>query len=221
MQIGLFGGTFNPIHRGHLHAASAVKKSFKLDEIILIPAALPPHKTPVAVASAANRFEMINLAISGLSGITVSDVELQRSGPSYTIDTVYHFKAAQPDDALIYLIMGLDAFLEIDSWKSCRELLEQIPMIVMARALGQHQSVQQGWQILENYLTSKLSTDYRLSDSQNGFISARMQPIYICDVRALDISATRIRQNIKQKISIENWVPVPVAEYINHKGLYR
>ena len=221
MQIGLFGGTFNPIHRGHLHAASAVRKSFKLDEIILIPTALPPHKTPVAVASAADRFEMINRAISGFSGITVSDVELQRSGPSYTIDTVYHFKDAQPNDALIYLIMGLDAFLEIDSWKSCLELLEQIPMIIMARPLGQHQNVRQGWQILEKYLKSKLSADYRLSDSQNGFISAKMQPIFICDVRALDISATRIRQNIKQKKPIKNWVPAPVEEYIYHKGLYR
>lgn len=221
MRIGLFGGTFNPIHRGHLRAASEVIKIFNLDHIFLIPAALPPHKTPVTVASADDRLEMIKLAINGISGITVSDVELQRSGLSYTIDTVYHFKGTYPADALIYLIMGLDAFLEIDSWKSCLELLEQIPMIVMARPHERHQSAQQGWKILESYLKSKISVDYRFSGSQNCFISAGMQPVHICDVKALNISSTKIRQEVKQKQTIENWVPTEVAEYIKHKGLYK
>jgi nicotinate-nucleotide adenylyltransferase len=221
MRIGLFGGTFDPIHRGHLRAAVEVKKFFKLDHIILIPAALPPHKTPVTVASADDRLEMIKLAISGISGITVSDVELERSGPSYTIDTVHHFKGTHPDDALIYLIMGLDAFLEIDTWKSYLELLEQIPMIVMARADERHQSAEQGWKILEDYLASKISEDYRFSGSKDCFISEVLQPIHICDVKALDISSTKIRQEIKQKRAIENWVPAHVADYIKRKGLYQ
>jgi nicotinate-nucleotide adenylyltransferase len=173
------------------------------------------------VASADDRLEMIKLAISGISGITVSDVELQRSGPSYTIDTVYHFKVTQPDDALIYLIMGLDAFLEIDTWKSYKELLDQIPMIVMARPHERHQSVLQGWKTLESYLRSKISVDYRFSTSKNCFISADSQPIHICDVKALDISSTKIRQEVKQKQTIKTWVPARVAEFINHKGLYQ
>ena len=127
----------------------------------------------------------------------------------------------QPDDAQIYLIMGLDAFLEIDSWKSYRELLEQISMIVMARPQGRHQSVQQGWKILGDYLKSRLSADYRFSDSQNGYISTHTQPIHICDVNALDISSTKIRQDLKEHKSVENWVPARVAEYIKLKGLYR
>ena len=221
MRIGLFGGTFNPIHRGHLRAASEVIKIFNLDHIFLIPAALPPHKTPDTVASADDRLEMINLAISGITGITVSDVELQRSGPSYTIDTVNYFKGAYPADTLIYLIIGLDAFLEIDSWKSYLELLELIPMIVMARPHEQQQSTQQGWKILESYLKSKISADYRFSESQNCFISAGMQPVHICDVKALNISSTKIRQEVKQKQIIENWVPSEVAEYIKYKGLYK
>ena len=133
MRIGLFGGTFNPIHRGHLWAASEVIKRFNLDQFFLIPAALPPHKTPGAVANADDRLEMIHLAIADLSGLTVSDVELNRPGPSYTIDTVRHFKNTLANDSRIYLIMGLDAFLEIDTWKSYTELLEQIAFIVMAR----------------------------------------------------------------------------------------
>ena len=220
MRIGLFGGTFDPIHRGHLRAATEVKKIFFLEQIFLIPAALPPHKTPVAVASADDRLAMIKLAIDGISGMTVSDVELQRSGPSYTIDTVYHFKSSQPDDALIYLIMGLDAFLEIDTWKSYRDLLEQIPMIIMGRPQARHQSVQQGWKILEAYLTFKISANYRFSGSKSAFISEGRQPVYICDVQALDISSTKIRLAIKRKQTIDNWVPAPVAEYIHHKGIY-
>jgi nicotinate-nucleotide adenylyltransferase len=220
MRIGLFGGTFDPIHRGHLRAASEVKRIFNLGHIFLIPAALPPHKTPVSVASADDRLEMIKLAINGITGMTVSDVELKRSGPSYTIDTVNHFKNTQPDDALIYLIMGLDAFLEIDTWKSYLELLEQIAMIIMARPNARHQNVQLSWKILGDYLKSVIAADYRFSGSQKAFISAGMQPIYICDVKALEISSTKIRQAVKQKKTIGNWVPAPVAEFITQKGLY-
>ncbi len=220
MRIGLFGGTFNPIHRGHLRAASEVKNIFNLEHVFIIPAALPPHKTPVTVASADDRLAMIRLAIDDMSGITVSDVELQRSGPSYTIDTVYHFKGTQPNDARIFLIMGLDAFLEIDTWKSYRELLEQIPMIIIGRPHRQHQTVLQGWKILQEYLTFKIASDYRFSETQKAFVSEGRQPVYVCDVQALDISSTNIRQAVKQKQSIDNWVLPPVAEYINQKGLY-
>jgi nicotinate-nucleotide adenylyltransferase len=221
MRIGLFGGTFDPIHRGHLRAASKVKKEYNLDHIFLIPAALPPHKTPVSVASADDRLAMIHLAIGNMNDMmSVSDVELQRSGPSYTIDTVYHFKSTQPDDAHLFLIMGLDAFLEIDTWKSYRELLEQIPMIVMARPNDHYQSVRQGWKTLEEYLILKIAADYRFSESHNVFTSEGRQPVYICDVKALDISSTEIRQAVKQKQTIEKWVPAPVSEYIYQKGLY-
>lgn len=220
MRIGLFGGTFDPIHRGHLQAASEVKRIFKLDPIYIIPAALPPHKTPASVASADDRLAMIHLAIGDIPGVSVSDVELQRRGPSYTIDTVYHFKSTQSQDAQIFLIVGIDAFLEIDTWKSFQALLEQISVIVMARSDDRRQSVQQGWKQLEEYLIFSISTDFRFSGSQNAFLSAGKQPVYVCDVRALDISSTQIRQAVKHKHTIENWVPAPVAEYIHQKGLY-
>ncbi|MBT8331105.1 MAG: nicotinate-nucleotide adenylyltransferase [Deltaproteobacteria bacterium] len=220
MRIGLFGGTFDPIHRGHLQAASEVKTIFKLNPIYIIPAALPPHKTPASVASADDRLAMIHLAIGDIPGVSVSDVELQRRGPSYTIDTIHHFKSTQPQDAQIFLIVGIDAFLEIDTWKSFQALLEQISVIVMARPDDRRQSVQQGWKQLEEYLIFNIATDYRFSGSQNAFLSAGMQPVYVCDVQALGISSTQIRQAVKHKHTIENWVPAPVAEYIHQKGLY-
>jgi len=220
MRIGLFGGTFNPIHRGHLWAASEVIKRFNLDQIYLIPAALPPHKTPGSVANAHDRLEMIHLAIADLSGLTVSDVELNRPGPSYTIDTVRYFKNTLADDSRIYLIMGLDAFLEINTWKSYTELLEEIAFIVMARPDEDYPDVDQGWEILENYLSANLSADYTFLTARGCYTSEGKQPIYIVDIDALDISSTKIRQEIKTKKAIEDLVPPGVAEFIQSKGLY-
>ena len=220
MQIGLFGGTFNPIHQGHLRAASEVIKRFNLDQIFLIPAALPPHKTPGAVADADDRLEMIHLAITDLSGLKVSDVELNRPGPSYTIDTVRHFKKTLADDSRIYLIMGLDAFLEIDTWKSYAELLEEIAFIVMARPNKDYRDTDQGWKILENYLKSTLSADYEFMAARGCYTLEGKQPIRIVDIDALDISSTKIRQNIKTNKAIDHLVPPQVAEFIQSKGLY-
>ena len=220
MRIGLFGGTFNPIHRGHLWAASEVIKRFNLDQIFLIPAALPPHKTPGAVANADDRLEMIHLAIGDVPGIVVSDVELNRPGPSYTIDTVRHFKNTLVEDSQIYLIMGLDAFLEIDSWKSYAELLEQIAFIVMARPIEDCRNADQGWKILENYLKSTLSEDYEFLTARGCYTSEGKPPIYIVDIDAMDISSTKIRQSIKTKQPIKDLVAPEVAEFIQLKGLY-
>jgi len=221
MRIGLFGGTFNPIHRGHLRAASEVIKQFNLDQIFLIPAALPPHKTSGLVADASDRLAMINLAIVDLCGLTVSDVELNRPGPSYTIDTVHYFKNTLSPDARIYLLMGLDAFLEIHTWKSHQDLLEQIAFIVMARPGKDHSDARQGWRILERYLKSTLSADCQFDAARAGYTSEGRQPIYIVDIDALDISSTEIREKVKRKQRIENLVTPEVADYIQLKGLYR
>jgi nicotinate-nucleotide adenylyltransferase len=221
MRIGLFGGTFNPIHRGHLWAASEVKKIFNLDQIILIPAALPPHKTPGQVARADDRLNMINLAVTDLSGLTVSDVELHRSGPSYTIDTIRHFKHSLGEAVRIYLIMGLDAFLEIHTWKSHQELLEQIAFIVMARPGEDYADARHGWEILAAYLKSTLSADYQFDAAEACYTSEGKQPIYICDIGALDISSTKIREKVKKRLSTKDLVTPEVADYIRLKGLYR
>ena len=221
MRIGLFGGTFNPIHRGHLWAASEVIKRFNLDRVFLIPAALPPHKTPGLVAKADDRLKMINLAIADYCGLTVSDVELNRPGPSYTIDTIRHFKHTLAKDTRIYLIMGLDAFLEIHTWKSHQDLLEQTAFIVMARPAKDYSDARQGWRILETYLKSTLSADYQFDASNACYSLGGKQSIYICDIKALDISSTKIRENVKRKQGIENFVTPEVADYIRLKGLYK
>ena len=188
MRIGLFGGTFNPVHFGHLRAALEIREGFDLDEVILIPAALPPHKTSVEVADAVDRMQMLDLALDDVSGLRLSDVELKRSGPSYTIDTVRYFSSALPDNSRIYLIMGLDAFLEFDTWKSHNELLEQIPFIIISRPNFGNTDADIGWKLLEDYLKSKISANYEFSESRNNYQSKDKQPVHIFEVTGLDIS---------------------------------
>jgi nicotinate-nucleotide adenylyltransferase len=220
MNIGLFGGTYNPVHIGHLRAALEVREGFELDEVIMIPAALPPHKIPGEVADAADRLHMLNQALEDTPGLRISDVELKRSGPSYTIDTVAHFKHSLPDQSRIYLIMGMDAFLEIDTWKSYDELLLQIPFIIINRPKSGNAAKDPGWKIMETFLASKISRDYVFSESRRCYRARNKQPIYIFEVTRLDISSTRIRNLINQGRSIDYFVPPKVADFINSKGLY-
>ena len=220
MRFGLFGGTFNPVHLGHLRAALEVKEGFELEEIFLIPAALPPHKIPGEVVDAGERLHMLNLALEDTAGFSVSDIELKRSGPSYTIDTVTHFKNVLPEKSKIYLVMGLDAFLEIDSWKSYEELLVQIPIIVINRPQTEGRLNSVGWKLMDDYLKSCISGDYKFSELQSCYLADDKQPIHIFEVTALDISSTKIRRLIKEGRSIGYLVPRKAAEFINSRGLY-
>jgi nicotinate-nucleotide adenylyltransferase len=220
MRFGLFGGTFNPVHLGHLRAALEVKEGFELEDIFLIPAALPPHKIPGEVVDAGERLHMLNLALEGTAGFSVSDIELKRSGPSYTIDTVTHFKNALPEKSQIYLVMGLDAFLEIDSWKSYKKLLVEVPIIVINRPQTDRRTSSVGWELMDDYLKSCISGDYKFSELQSCYLAGDKQPIYIFEVTALDISSTKIRSLIKKGRSIGYLVPRKAAEFINARGLY-
>ncbi|MGD1973588.1 MAG: nicotinate-nucleotide adenylyltransferase [Desulfobacterales bacterium] len=220
MRIGLFGGTFNPVHLGHLRAALEVKEGFELSKIFLIPAALPPHKIPGDVVDVGDRLQMLNLALEDTDEISVSDIELKRSGPSYTIDSVKYFKSTLPEKSKIYLVMGLDAFLEIDSWKSYEELLQQVSIIVINRPKKDRLFSGDGWKRLDEYLISGISGGYKFSESQSCYQSPDKQPIFIFEVTALDISSTKIRSLIKAGRSIGYLVPRKTAEFIKSRGLY-
>lgn len=220
MRIGLFGGTFNPIHFGHLGAALEVKEYFALDKIHLMPSALPPHKEPGGVADAKDRLEMACRAVSDYPDFLVSDIELKRPGTSYTIDTVYHFKSFLPKDTGIYLIMGIDAFLEIDSWRSYPDLFMLIPFIIMARPGPEDNAGAPTWKTLENYIYSRISDGYKFSYAKSCYVHAAKQPVFIINVTPRDISSTKIRQFIKNGMSIHSLVPEKVEGFIKAKGLY-
>lgn len=224
MRIGLFGGTFNPIHNGHLKAICEVQKGFALDKNYIIPSAIPPHKEQHSVVDAKDRIEMIRLAVSStpdiMKSVIISDVELKRSGPSYTIDTIIYFKSILPEDSRIYFILGLDAFLEIDTWKSYMDLFMLTSFVVITRSAAEQNDISIMRKSLENYLQNKISLNYKYSDSQSCYVNDKKKPVFFFDVNPINISSTKIRELINQGMSIKYLVPEKVEEFIKTKGLY-
>lgn len=219
MRIGLFGGTFNPVHRGHLQVAGEIKSAFSLERLYIIPAAQPPHKKASGVANAADRLEMVRRAFENLDGYVVSDVEIKRSGPSYTIDTFHYFRSVLPGDASLFLVLGLDAFLEIETWMFFQELLTLLPLIVMTRPGCRTEGLPER-AAFEKYLFERISREYRFAMDQNCYVHPHNQPIHLSAVTPLEISATVVRECVKNGRSIRPLVPEAVADYINEKGLY-
>lgn len=132
MKIGILGGTFNPIHLGHLILAEEVADQLKLDKVIFVPAYLPPHKDDTEIISAQHRFKMIKLAIRDNRRLAVSDTEIKRKGLSYTIDTILEFKKIYPHYEL-YFIIGSDLLNYLDSWKDLDEILKLVNFVVATR----------------------------------------------------------------------------------------
>ncbi|MCM8799542.1 MAG: nicotinate-nucleotide adenylyltransferase [Candidatus Omnitrophica bacterium] len=132
MKIGILGGTFNPIHLGHLILAEEVADRLNLDKVIFVPTYIPPHKDNSDIASAKDRLKMVKLAIKNNKRFSFSDIEIKRKGFSYTIDTVKEFKILYPDDEL-YFIVGSDLIKYLDSWKDLGEILKLIRFVVATR----------------------------------------------------------------------------------------
>ncbi len=220
MRIGLFGGTFNPIHHGHLRAAVEIQASFRLQKLYLIPAALPPHKDLKSVISATDRIEMTRLAIQNYPEFILSDVELKRAGPSYTVDTVQQFQNHLEPGNDLFLIMGLDAFLEIDTWKSYKRLVQMLPIIVMARPIRKNAATRTGWTAMAELIHTQISGSYQFSNEKKCYLHDRYQPIHRHPISMLDISATKIRRLVRQKRSIRFLVPQSVENYILKQGIY-
>ncbi len=195
MKIGILGGTFNPIHIGHLILAEEVREKLKLDEVIFVPAYLPPHKDSSDIASAAIRLAMVKLAIKGNRYFVVSDIEIKRDGRSYTIDTLKEFKKMYPQDEL-YFIIGSDLLKYLDEWKDLDEIIQMVRFIVATRP---------------GYPLEKISSHP----------ACRQAGISTIPIRAVDISGFEIRKAIKENKSFRYLVPETVLKYINKKRLYR
>ncbi len=220
MRIGLFGGTFDPIHMGHLKAAAEVQEAFALDKIMFIPSALPPHKTIDGVTNAESRIEMTRLAVSDHPNFIVSNIELERPGISYTIDTVHYLKSTMGAETSFYFILGLDAFFEIETWKSYKVLFRVIPFIVMTRPFSEHQKDHSVENRMDLYIKSKISQDYRYNALESCFMHDDNQTILIFKVSPMEISSTEIRNLIQKGMPFQSLVPEKVESYIKSKGLY-
>ncbi len=199
--VVLFGGSFNPIHNGHLIVARSVAEQIGAGRIVFIPSAQPPHKPRGDLADAADRLEMVRLAIAGEAGCEVSDCELHRDGPSYTIDTVSHFRRAFGAGVESCWVIGADSLTELASWYRIEELVDLCRIITAARP---------GWEQPDlNVLRA------RLTDAQIARLAAD-----VLDTPRVDISATDIRRRIRESRSIRYLVPDAVLAYIEARSLY-
>jgi nicotinate-nucleotide adenylyltransferase len=211
MRVGLFGGSFNPIHLGHLRAAEEDREAMGLDLVYFIPAASPPHKPGEGLAPADHRLNMVRLATKGNRHFMVSDVEVRRGGRSYTIDTVRHLLNVMKGRPELYLIIGGDQFAELETWKEADELTRLCGFIVHTRPLPGEDGAGFSLAALERfgYIEKK---DYYVHPSGHTliFISTTFFPV----------SATLIRRKIAARQSIRYLLPDDVADYIQRHDLY-
>jgi nicotinate-nucleotide adenylyltransferase len=205
-MIGIFGGTFDPVHYGHLRSALEVKEIFGLKEIRLIPSAQPPHRQ-LPATTALMRVEMLNLAITNQQGLLVDTREIDRDGPSYMVDTLSSLRQEFPNEPIL-LFIGSDAFNHLTTWHKWQQLFDYSHIVVMTRP---------GFDspIYDDFFTDRLS-EHRTELAQN-----TAGKLYFQQVIQLDISASAIRNMIADQQDPRFLLPDPVIAYIQHHQLYK
>ncbi|PKD27280.1 nicotinate-nucleotide adenylyltransferase [Ruminococcus bromii] len=199
MKTGVFGGTFNPVHKGHIMLAEYCMDSVGLDRIIMIPTAVPPHKISNNLASENDRLNMCKLACRGKENFFVSDIEIKRQGKSYTYETLTQLKEIYPDDHL-YTIMGADMFLTLNRWKNPEIIFEKSSIITIPRdEENKHE--------LENFY--------------NKVLKAMGASSVILPNPVMSVSSTFIRENLDNFNLISNMLDKGVYDYIIKNNLYR
>jgi len=192
-RIGLFGGTFNPLHSAHLIVAKAAYEQFGLSEIVFIPSGIPPHKEIQANVTKEDRYAMVKEAIEPYGYFSVSRVEIDREGPSYTIDTIRALEADYPQG--LCFIVGADLLMQIETWKNPRELLTSVPFLIAPR----------------NGISKETFAAPPFDRAM----------IFFLEMEEVDLSSTWVRAQIEQGEGIPDCVPEPVANYIEEHGLYQ
>ena len=198
MKIGIMGGTFDPIHLGHLATAEAVREIFALDEILFIPAARPPHKLDKLVTDEQHRLEMVHLATRSNRFFKVSDMELKRTGLSYTFDTMTELHRTFGRETELFFIIGADSLADLSKWHAARELVNKCHFIA----------------------TTRQGVDIDFSAVEKFFGSVAREHIHRVTTPGLEISSTDLRERIRLGRSIKYLVPEAVEDYILKEELY-
>ncbi len=213
-RVGLFGGTFNPVHFGHLKAAADVRAAFGLDRVLFVPSDIPPHKASPDLAPAADRFRMVELACRDHEGFVVSPLEVESPGRSYSVVTLAKVRGAYPG-AWVLFILGVDAFLEIGTWHEYERVIAESLFIVTSRP-GFDLAAAAG------VLAGRLS-DRTCRVPEGGPVDEELLACYgvfLLPIEALDISATDIRERVGRGERPDGLVPAAVADYIRDHQLY-
>jgi len=203
LKLGIMGGTFDPVHIGHLVMVDEALSQFGLDHVVFIPSARPPHKTDVESSPPVERLRMVRFAIEGNENLSVSDMEIEREGLSYTVDTLHELHRIHGENTELFFIIGVDALLEILTWKEPAELLAQSKFIAVTRPGYSLENVYRALPELEN----------------RGRPPA--ESVLDMGIPALDISSTDIRERVAGGRPFRYLVPESVWSYILQKGLYR
>ena len=198
MKIGVLGGTFDPIHRGHIAIAEAAKAMVGLREVYFVPAARTPLKEDRQILPAEHRVEMVRLAIAPYPYFKLSTIEIDRPGPSYTVDTISQLRESLGSGNELYFIIGMDSLLQLHRWKDAGKIVEMCRLIAVPRP------------------------GYSKPDKKNleSAILGLSDRVIILDEPVMDISATEIRECVRHGQSITDLVPEPVAGYIRQNKLY-
>jgi len=201
-RIGIFGGSFDPIHTAHLLLAEQACDVLGLERVIFVPARLPPHKDPAALTSARDRLKMVRLAVADNPRLTVSDIELRREGPSYTVDTIRAMRRRLGKGAELFFLIGGDTVAELPTWRDVSGLVELCTVVPLSRPGVRKPPV--------SALISALG-----KKEARGILSRTIK------MPLLDISATDVRARVSEGRSIRYLVPPAVEEYIRRKLLYK
>lgn len=207
MRQGLLGGTFDPIHRGHLDVAEAARQALALDRVVLVPSHVPPHRrTPQA--SAAHRFAMAALAVQHYPQLLVSDLEMEDQSPSYTAATLARLAGRGVDTTALFFVTGADAFLDIRTWKDFPSILDQCHFVAVSRPGRPARSLR----------ASLPDLAARMFDAP---CAIPPRPgIFLVHAPTAPASSTEVRQRIRTGVAIGDLVPPAVAAYIEKHGLY-
>lgn len=207
-RIGIFGGTFNPVHYGHLRIALEFKRALRLDEMRLMICSQPPHREAPNV-NAEQRLNMLQLALEDSNEFILDDRELRREGPSYSVDTLRSLKKEYPD-ACLFMMIGSDSFQSFDTWHEWQEILELTNIVIARRP--------------ENIVDTESSMGLQLKDrfvTQLSEIKNQTGQIIPLSVTQLDISSTQVRQMLKEDVSCKYLMPDSVINYIEKNSLYK
>lgn len=214
-RMGLFGGTFDPIHVGHLRAAREVLERFALDRILFVPSFIPPHKERKGMAPARDRLRMVELACAGEPRFAASSIEVDAGGRSYSILTLERVRGLYPG-ARIFFILGTDAFLEIGTWREHERVLAESLFIVMTRPGA---PMEDAAGVVGDSLRERVREIAEGETVDEGVLGDHR--IFLLPIRALDVSSTEVRRRVRAGETVAGLVPEAVGDYIRSHGLYR
>lgn len=203
MRLGIYGGTFDPVHYGHLLLAEQCREQCLLDEVRFIPAAIPPHKQEAEISDGRDRLHMLEFALSGCPELTISDIELRRSGRSYTVDTLQQL-ADEDVDRELFLLMGMDSLVDFPTWRQPERILELATLVAVNRRSLHEDPARAAAVAAVEQIAPRAG-----------------ERLKIVDMPDIAISASDLRRRVREGLSIRFQTPRPVAMYIAEHRLYR